>query len=151
MSCKRCWRPHQKIFFLARVMNFWKSRFACNYTTRETFKSRYPKVCLMYLLERTTSPKVLKLGLCLPRVDIYKSGLWICEILLFSDFMDWKLQKNVKNPIWPTIFRSFQPIKSEKSKISKVASDRELSKLSDDTIQYGILLHTVCTYNDFCH
>ena len=34
---ERCWRPHQKILFLIRVMIFWKLRFACNYTTRENF------------------------------------------------------------------------------------------------------------------
>ena len=29
---KRCWSPHQKILFLARVMIFWKLWFACNYS-----------------------------------------------------------------------------------------------------------------------
>ena len=83
LSCKRCWRPHQKILFLAWVMIFWKSWFACNYCACDNFKSRYPKVASMYLLERTTHPKVLKLGLYLPWVNIYRFGLGIWEILLF--------------------------------------------------------------------
>ena len=36
-------------------MIFWKLRFACNYSTRENLKSRYPKIALMYLLEKTKS------------------------------------------------------------------------------------------------
>ena len=62
-SCERCWRPHQKILFPTRVMIFWKSRFACSYSMHEKLKLRYPKTALMYLLEKTTHPKVLKLGL----------------------------------------------------------------------------------------
>ena len=45
------------------------------YTTRKNLKSRYPKTALMYLLEKTTHPKVLKLGLylALPSLGEYPS------------------------------------------------------------------------------
>ena len=57
---------------LLLVMIFCKSRFACNYIACENLKSRYPKIAFMYLLEKTTHPKVLKLGLYLPWVNIYR-------------------------------------------------------------------------------
>ena len=44
------------------------------------------KLPSMYLLERTTHPKVLKFGLWLPWVDIYKSDLGIWKILDFANF-----------------------------------------------------------------
>ena len=74
-------------------MIFWKSRFACNYSLREKLKSQYPKTDLMYILEKTTRPKVLKLGLYFPWVNIYRSDEGIWEIFLFSDFMGQKLPK----------------------------------------------------------
>ena len=49
---------------------FLKIAIACNYISGENLKSRYPKTALMYLLEKTTHPKVLKLGLYLPWVYI---------------------------------------------------------------------------------
>ena len=116
VRCKRGRRPHQKIFFLAWVMNFWKSWFACNYTTRKTFKSRYPKVDFMYLLERTAHPKVLKLGLYLLWVNIYRSDLGIWEILLFSDFKGPQRSKIQ----YGRLFCGFQPNKPEKSKVSQI-------------------------------
>ena len=36
---KRCKIPHEKILSLAKVMIFWKSRFACNYRTRKNLKA----------------------------------------------------------------------------------------------------------------
>ena len=69
----------------------------------------------MYLLEKTTNPKVLKLGLSIPWVNIYRSDEGIWEILLFSDFMAQKWRPN-----W--IFELSGPIKSEKSKISQIPS-----------------------------
>ena len=38
-------------------MIFWKSRFTCNYSTRENLKSRYPKTVFMYLLEKNHPSK----------------------------------------------------------------------------------------------
>ena len=44
----------------------------------ENLKSRYRKTAFIkYLLEKTTHPKVLKLGLYLPWVTIYRFGLGI--------------------------------------------------------------------------
>ena len=73
--------------------DFWKSRFACNYSMRENLKSQYPKIAFMYIFEKTTHLKVLKLGLYLPWVNIYRFDEGIWEFLLFSDFMGKKLPK----------------------------------------------------------
>ena len=61
----------------------------------------YPKIDFMYLLEKTTHPKILKLGLYLPWMNIYRFGLGICEILLFFRFYR---PLNLKNPILPPFF-----------------------------------------------
>ena len=50
--------------FGAILTPFWR-----NYSTRENLKSRYPKIAFICLLEKTTHPK---LGLYLPRVNIYR-------------------------------------------------------------------------------
>ena len=65
-------KTKSKILFLASDKIFWKSRFTCNYSTCQNLKSRYPKIASMYLLEKTTQPTVLKLGLYLLWVNIYR-------------------------------------------------------------------------------
>ena len=93
-------------------MIFWKSQFASNQSMREILKSRYPKTAFMYLLEKTTHPKVLKLGLYLPWVNMYIFDVGIWEIFLFPDFIgpqSSKIQYGCH----------FWPIKSEKVKFHK--------------------------------
>ena len=94
---------------------FWKSQFACNYSTHENLKLWYPQTALMYLLEKTTHPKLLKLGLYPSWVSIYRSDEGIWEILFFG------LKTAQK---WRTywIFELSGPIISEKSKISQIPS-----------------------------
>ena len=80
--------------------DFFKSRFTCFYTMRENLQSRYPKTAFMYLLEKTTHSKVLKLGLNLQ--------IWFGDLRNFTFFRfyrPWKL----KNPIWSSILGSFGP------------------------------------------
>ena len=38
LSCERCWRPHEKILFLARDIIFCKSRFVCNYSMHKKWQ-----------------------------------------------------------------------------------------------------------------
>ena len=65
MSRTSCKKPHQKILFLAEVMNFWKSRFACNYIARVNFNIEYLKTTFEWM----TFPNYLliwleTLGIC---------------------------------------------------------------------------------------
>ena len=82
LSCERCWRPHQEILFLVRVMIFWKLRFACDYSTRENLSRHTRKLLLWTFLRKPPIQKFWRLVYTYYRFDL---GIW--EILFFSDFI----------------------------------------------------------------
>ena len=90
-----------KILFIARVMIYWRSWFAYSYYSKcKIFKLCSLKMASMYLLERNTHPKVLKLDLWLHRQDIYKSNagiffgfLWAKKLLEMAAILEfWALR-----------------------------------------------------------
>ena len=86
-------KPFQKIFFVARDINFWKFGFAGNYYRRANFKSRFLIEYKRYIHLDTIHARNLKFGMYLPCVTFHKSGWWIFEILIFGHFMGEKLPK----------------------------------------------------------
>ena len=60
LSIVTCKKPHQKILFLAEVMNFSKSGLQLNYYRRANFKSRYLKTTFRYIFwEEWTSQNLV--------------------------------------------------------------------------------------------
>ena len=49
LSRATCKKPHLKINFLAKVILFSKSHFACNYTMYSNFNSKYLKMAFRYI------------------------------------------------------------------------------------------------------
>ena len=79
LSWERCWRPHQKMLFLTRVMIFWKSRFACNYTMHKNLKSRLLTEYKRYIPLDSIHGRNMKFGLNLPQIwltDFENFALW---------------------------------------------------------------------------
>ena len=102
----------QKIIFLARVIVFQKSVFACNYSARKNFKRPQLKTHLIYLFEKTTHQNMLKIGTGVPGMVSEKFGLGIFK---YFHFMSHKVSKS---PIWPP-FLTFFSQKRAKIKKSK--------------------------------
>ena len=97
--------PNLSYDFLKIVIHLYRY----NYWLRENLKLWYLKIAFMYLLEKTTHPKVLKLSVYLPWGNIYRFYLWIWEILIFTDIMGQKLPKIGVSRIWKLrgcLFRS---------------------------------------------
>ena len=66
----------------SRVMIFWKSQFACNYTTRKTSNPDARKQLLCTFLREPPETKVLILALFFPSVGFYKSdaGIFFAKV-----------------------------------------------------------------------
>ena len=75
-----------------------------------------PKTASMYLLERTTQAKVLKLGLYVPWVGFYKSDIGIRKILIFTKVAGQNSSKNQ----YGCHFKTFLPVKFAKIKIFQI-------------------------------
>ena len=85
-------KPHQKILFLAKVMNFFKSGSQYNYYTRKNFKSQYLKTTLGTFFEKTIHGRGPKLGSYVPLMSFNKLISGIYFKIFFSIFMG----KNVR-------------------------------------------------------
>ena len=105
-------RLYQKILSLARVMIFWKSRFACNYSSRENIKLRYPK-------NRFYVPS-LENHLSKSSETWFIPSLGENLQILFCDLRNFMGQKLPKNGGYIWIFELSGPVKSVKSKISQI-------------------------------
>ena len=113
LGCKRCKNPHEKkIFFLAWVVIFWKSRFACKYSMRKTqnaqntvcAKSQYWNFTKGTIMNRK-HVRDLKCGIYLPCVVFHRFDVAIFKILLFGHFMAKKPRKNHYGRHFLTVFR----------------------------------------------
>ena len=72
---------------------------------------------IMYLLERTTQAKVMKLGLYVPWVGFYKSDVAIRKFLIFAKVTG---QNNKKIQYGCHFKTVFLPVKSAKIKIFQI-------------------------------
>ena len=96
LSWAQCKKPHQKILLLDRVINFWKSQFMGNYSTRTIFKAifwEFWKKDFGTIHLGTIHARDLKFGMYLPCMMFYKSDVAILKILIFGLFMATKRSK----------------------------------------------------------
>ena len=107
LSIVTCKKPHQKILFLAEVMNFSKSGLQLNYYRRANFKSRYLKTTFRYIFwEEWTSQNLViwhvpSLGYVL-QFECFRFWNFYFFPILWAHFM------GPRRPFW-AFFRLFHP------------------------------------------
>ena len=87
LSCAWCWIPHHKILFLARVMIFWKSRFAYNYSTvkyLQKLKIAIPENC-SYVTSWENHPSKSSETWFIPSLGEYLQ-IWFGDLINFTFF-----------------------------------------------------------------